>query len=87
MAQTSLSVRVSPEDKRLFETFCEQTGMNVSVAVNIFIKAVIREQKIPFEVKTDPFYSEANIARLKKAVAEANKGKLKAHELIEVADD
>lgn len=49
MAQTSLSVRIGTEDKKLFEHFCEQTGLNVSVAINMFIKAVIREQKIPFE--------------------------------------
>ncbi len=87
MAQTSLSVRINSEDKQLFENFCEQTGMNVSVAINMFIKTVIREQKLPFEVKADPFYSESNMKRLKKAIAEANKGNLKNHELIEANHD
>ena len=87
MMQTSLSVRVGMEDKKLFENFCEQTGMNVSVAINMFIKAVIREQKLPFEIKADPFYSENNMMRLKKAINDANNGKLTKHELIEVLDD
>ena len=51
MAQAMLSVRLSSEDKSRFEQFCEQTGMNVSVCINMFIKAVLREQKLPFEVK------------------------------------
>ena len=31
----------------------------------------------------DPFYSNKNIARLEKAVADINAGKVKVHELIE----
>lgn len=58
MAQTNLSVRVDENDKKGFELFCNKTGMNVSVAINMFIKSVLREQKIPFEIKVDPFYSK-----------------------------
>ena len=67
------------------EIFCNETGMNVSVAINMFIKAVLREHKLPFEIKTDPFYSENNIKYLEKVVAEINEGKAKfeEHELIE----
>lgn len=32
--------------------------MNVSTAINMFIKAVLREQKLPFEVKTSSFDKE-----------------------------
>lgn len=87
MAQTNLSVRVDEQDKKNFEAFCNQTGMNVSVAVNMFIKAVLREQKLPFEIRTDPFYSDANIERLKKSIAELESGKYNEHELLEVSDD
>lgn len=72
MAQTSLSVRIGTEDKKLFEYFCEQTGLNVSVAINMFIKAVIREQKIPFEVKvTNKDEMSCFSPKLLKAMAEA----------------
>lgn len=50
MEQTNLSIRVNKEDKKEFENFCNAVGMNVSVAVNMFIKAVLRENKIPFEI-------------------------------------
>jgi len=51
MNQSILSVRLSNEDKRQFEEFCLQTGMNVSVCVNMFVKAVLRERRLPFEVR------------------------------------
>ena len=52
MNQSILSVRLSSEDKKQFEEFCSQTGMNVSVCVNMFVKVVLRDQKLPFEVKS-----------------------------------
>lgn len=87
MPQSILSVRVDSDDKKKFETFCDQTGMNVSVAINMFVKTVLREQKLPFEIKVDPFYSETNLTRLKKAMSDADSGKLTQHELIEVQND
>ena len=85
MAQANLSVRIDEKDKKLFELFCNETGMNVSVAVNMFIKTVLREHKLPFEIKTDPFYSESNIKHLEKVVADIKEGKAKIeeHKLIE----
>ena len=51
MGQPMLSVRVSQEDKSRFEEFCARTGMNVSVCINMFVKVVLRDQKLPFEIK------------------------------------
>ena len=68
MAQANLSVRIDETDKKNFEAFCNETGMNVSTAVNMFVKAVLREQRLPFAVKVDPFYSAENIAKLKKSI-------------------
>ena len=51
MEQVTLSVRVKKEDKEEFKIFCQNMGMDISTAINLFIKAVIREKKIPFEIK------------------------------------
>lgn len=85
MAQANLSVRIDEKDKKLFELFCNETGMNVSIAINMFIKTVLREHKLPFEIKTDPFFSESNIKYLEKIVEDIKDGKAKfeEHELIE----
>lgn len=85
MAQANLSVRIDENDKKSFERFCNETGMNVSVAINMFIKTVLREHKLPFEIKTDPFYSKTNIEYLEKRIEDIDNGKakLEEHELIE----
>ena len=77
MAQSILSVRVEEETKRHFENFCDSAGLNPSVAINMFIKATLRERKIPFEISGgyDPFHSKTNRARLLKAVKDAEQGK------------
>ena len=56
MESLTLNVRVDANDKKCFEQFCSNVGMNVSTAINMFIKAVIREQKLPFEIKLDEEY-------------------------------
>ena len=86
MAQTTLSVRMDEQVKKQFDDFCNEVGLNASVAVNIFAKAVLRERRIPFEisVETDPFYSDANIKRLKKSIEQLESGNGTEHDLIEV---
>ena len=84
MAQATLSVRMNQADKRHFEKFCKAAGLNASVAVNMFIKAVIKHQRIPFDVEGDPFYSERNIERIRKAVSEIERGHYTFHEPVEV---
>lgn len=84
MAQATLSVRIDHDDKKYFEEFCNSAGLNVSVAINMFVKAVIRTQRIPFEIQGDPFYSETNLKRLRKSIAEVEAGHSTVHELVEV---
>lgn len=87
MAQTNISIRIDENLKKQFEKFCEDTGMTMTTAFNIFVKKAVKEQKIPFEITADPFYSSANMERLKKAIKDAENGKLTVHELIEVEDE
>lgn len=89
MAQATLTARVDAKDKMEFDTFCSNVGLNTSTAINIFVKAVLRENRIPFEIaqNPDPFYSETNMVHVKKAVQELRAGKGTAHELIEVEDE
>lgn len=53
MEQTTLSIKLDSMDKKRFEEFCDRTGMNATVAVNMFIKAVLRESRLPFEIACD----------------------------------
>ena len=57
----------------------------MSTAINIFLKAVVRENRIPFELSADPFYSGTNIERLRESIRKVETGEktLTEHELIE----
>ena len=69
MESLNLNVRVDANDKKGFEQFCSSVGMNVSTAINLFIKAVLREQKLPFEIRTNTF-DETIYEKLKEAELE-----------------
>ena len=74
--------------KRQAEELFEEMGLNMSSAVTLFLKAVIRENRIPFEIKADPFYSPRNQARLRTAAADMDaRRNVAAHELIEADGD
>ena len=55
MQSAIVNVRVDSEDKKQFEEFCNSVGMNVSTAINMFIKNVIKERRLPFEVRSLSF--------------------------------
>jgi DNA-damage-inducible protein J len=73
------------------EQACKEMGMSMTTAFTIFAIKVSKERRIPFEVAADPdpFYSDVNMERLRKAIADVKSGKSKLteHELIEVEDD
>ena len=48
MAQATISARIDEKDKQAFDNFCSDVGLNTSAAINLFIKAVLRERRIPF---------------------------------------
>jgi len=83
MAQTNINIRIDEDLKKQFEAFCSDIGMTMTTAFCVFAKAAVRKQKIPFEISTDPFYSESNMAHLRRGIAALNAGKGVEHELIE----
>ncbi|MBR5063075.1 MAG: type II toxin-antitoxin system RelB/DinJ family antitoxin [Prevotella sp.] len=51
MAQVSMTVRMDSNLKASFDELCAQFGMSANAAMNIFANAVVRQRKIPFEIK------------------------------------
>ncbi len=68
MAQ--INMRIEDEVKKKAEQVCADIGMSLSTAINIYLKKLGRENRIPFEVAVDPFYSQENMVRLKNSVAQ-----------------
>ncbi len=80
----TLSIRMNDDTKYAFEGFCESIGLTVSAAVNMFAKITLRENRIPFDVSGDPFWSEENQARLRESIKQIDEGHFSQHDLIEV---
>ena len=70
MAHTTVSVRMENKLKKEFDDICTKLGLSMTTAITIFAKKMIRENRLPFEVSLDPFYSEKNISRLKRSIAQ-----------------
>lgn len=99
MAQTNITIRMDDNLKQQFDFLCNELGLSMTTAFNIFAKTMVRQQKIPFEValdvptsipfelRADPFYSADNQSRLLSAKEHMEKNGGTIHELIEVDDD
>ncbi len=88
MALSTLTARVDERDKADFDKFCSSVGLTSSAAINIYVKTVLRERRIPFEIKQeDPFFDPANQAYVLKSVKELREGKGTVHDLIEDDDE
>ncbi|WP_354666030.1 type II toxin-antitoxin system RelB/DinJ family antitoxin [Faecalibaculum rodentium] len=85
IGQAIITARVSEQDKAEVDVFCSSVGLNTSAAVSLFIKAVLRENRIPFEIRGThgPFYSDANLAHVRRSVDQLREGKGTAYVLID----
>ena len=77
----NVNFKLDEDVKKSMEQACNELGLSMSAAFSIFARKVGREKRIPFEVSVDPFYSEENIARLKKAIQDLDAGKGTVHEV------
>jgi len=87
MAQAvNVNFRMDEELKKSMEQVCSDMGLSMTTAFTIFAKKVSREKRIPFEITADPFYSESNLAHLRRGIAALNAGKGMEHEPVEVEE-
>lgn len=68
MAQAMVNFRMDATLKKSMEETCKAMGLTMTGAFILFATKVSREKRIPFEISADPFYSEENMARLRKSV-------------------
>ena len=82
MAQ--VNIRIDDDIKERADSLFSELGLNMTTAVNMFVRQVVRQGGIPFSitVNTDPFYSASNLKALRESIADADAGKLTEHELI-----
>ncbi|MFC5402676.1 type II toxin-antitoxin system RelB/DinJ family antitoxin [Cohnella soli] len=92
MAQTNVNIRMDEELKKEVESLFSDLGLNMTTAVNIFVRQALRQGGIPFEIttQTDPFYNPSNLKRIKQSIQQMEQGKLIAktmNDLEQMADE
>ena len=77
MANVNVNIRMDSDLKRQFEKFCEDMGLTMSTAFNIFAKKAVREYRIPFEISGENPNSETKeaIQEVKRMKADLGLGK------------
>ena len=74
----NVTVRVDENIKKQTEQVLDELGMTMSTAINLYVRAIARERRIPFEItlgEPDPFFNQANLNRIamsKKQIADGN---------------
>ena len=89
MSQTTMSIRVDSNLKQKFDNLCNEFGLSVTSAFTIFMNAVVRERRIPFEIRTDSIEESREKAmlafdRMRKDAAAAGVQDLSLDEINEI---
>ena len=72
----TVSFRMDDTLKMQTEAVLEQLGLNMTTAMTMFAKTIVREQRLPLDLSIDPFYSPANQARLKRTIDRYESGEI-----------
>ncbi len=88
MGTTNVNIRMDEKLKKQAEELFADLGMNMTTAINVFVRQSVSYGGIPFEiVKREGFYNSYNQQVLKKSISQLEAGKGTHHELIEVEDE
>lgn len=66
MACSRVSIRMDADLKKQFEEFCDDMGMSMTTAFNLFAKKTVRDYRIPFEIGGD-VPNDETLAAIKEA--------------------
>ena len=81
MAQVMVNFRLDETVKRRMELACKEMGISMTNAFSVFATKVANEKRIPFEIAVDPFYSEENMSRLRRSIAQMEEHGGTVHEV------
>lgn len=79
MTTTNLNIRIDKDIKESAEKIYSSLGLNMTTAINIFLRASIRESGIPFDVKLN-LLNDESIKAIEEAKAIANDKNIKSYD-------
>ena len=62
MSTVNLNIRTDKEIKEKAENIFQELGLNMTTAINMFLRTSIRENGIPFDLKIDSVNDETKLA-------------------------
>ena len=72
MSTANLSIWVDAELKKDVESCLEDMGMNMSTAINIYLKQIVKQRAIPFRVTATPKVNQETIEAIAEGTRLAN---------------
>lgn len=58
MKQSVLTIRLEEDLKNEFAALCKKFGMSTTTALTVYVRAVVRDRRIPFEIADDSIAPE-----------------------------
>lgn len=62
MSQSNICIRMDENLKKQFDHLCDELGLTMSTAINIFVKKFVREKGIPFALSLNDYNQETRKA-------------------------
>lgn len=87
-----MSMRVDDSLKKQFDSICDDFGLSNTAAITVFMKAVVHERRIPFEIKA-PSKQQVNeeawsaFLEMRRQAADAGVQDLTLDEINAIIDD
>ena len=72
---TNLNIRIDRDLKERAEAVFADMGMNMTTAINLFVRQSLLKDTAPSEIYADPFYSEGNQRALRASLEQARQGR------------
>jgi len=72
----AITVRVDENVKKRAEETLDEIGLNMTTYIVSSLKALVREQKVPFELATKQQANVAYLSKLDESIAQAERGEV-----------
>ena len=70
----NISIRVPDDIKKQAADVFAELGLDMSTAINLFLRQSIRQNGLPFRPSIDPFYSDSNLRALQNSLNQLKDG-------------
>lgn len=62
MTQSNICIRMDENLKKQFDFLCNELGLTMSTAINIFVKKFVRDKALPFALSLNDYNEETRNA-------------------------